>query len=585
VSAIETGRTGASVLASRLRPRATWRGRGVAVKLPPLILGVILAILVLPPFVMLVRSSLVDYAKPDSGLSLINYIRLFEGTDLYRSAFNSVCFSAGATLVSLTFGSVVAWVVERTNAPFRKLAFVTTVVSLGTPAILYVSGWLFLLGRAGPVNAAWRSLTGTFRPLVDIYSIPGMVLIEGLLWVPLVFLLTGTVFKRQNADLEDAARMSGGTVLDTVTKVSLPLAKPALLGLAIFIFIRNLEAFDVPVLVGMPGRVNLLTSDIYLSMTRVPPDVGHASAFAVVMIVLVSILLYFYGKISANADRYASVTGKGFRPRRFDLGGYRWVGGAIILLHFVLVLALPMLAVLWNSLTPFVRTFSVAAFKNLTLRNYSGVLHDPHYLELAWNTVLISAVAASLVIALTAVASWFSVRRWPASGALQQLASLPIVFPGIVLGVAMIQLALRTPFGLYGTVWLIALAFMVRYLPYGMRYAEPAVMQIHRELEEAAGVSGAGQAGIFRHVVLPLSAPALTAGWLFIFLLAAKELSIAVLLASFNSKTLAVAMFDQWTNGNAGEVAALGILWTAAMTCCAALMMAITRGNASVKEV
>ncbi|WP_229737749.1 ABC transporter permease [Primorskyibacter flagellatus] len=559
--------------ARRRRPRA------FRASVPSLIMTAILCLLVLPPLVMLFRTSLVNYEDASAPYSLINYVKLIEDPLLYISTFNSVFFAAGATVVSLLIGATVAWIVERTNAPFKWLAYVTTIVSLGTPAILYVSAWIFLLGRAGPVNQLWKEITGSFQPLVNVYSIPGMMLVEGLLWVPLVFLLCGATFKRQNADLEEAARMSGGSVFDTVWRVSLPLAKPALYGLAIFIFIRNIEAFDVPVLLGTPGGIKLLTSDIYLSMTRVPPDLGHSSAFAIVMILFVSALLYLYGRVSANADRFASVTGKGFRPRPFDLGRYRWIGGFVIILNFLLVLALPVLAVLWNSVTPFVRGFSLKAFSTLTLENYVHVLTDSYYLQLALNTVFVAAISATVAIAVTAVAAWLSVRKWPASGPLNQLASLPIIFPGIVLGVAMIQLALRTPFGLYGSIWLIAIAFIIRYLPYGMRYAQPAVMQIHRELEEAANVSGASQPGTFRRIVLPLTAPALLAGWLFIFLVAAKELSIAVLLAGSRSKTVAVAMFDQWTNGQAGEVAALGIIWTIAMSCCAALMMALSRND------
>ncbi|TWF47429.1 iron(III) transport system permease protein [Neorhizobium alkalisoli] len=559
------------------RGATSWRGRGWVLKAPVALLGLLLAILVVPPLIMLVQTSLTDYANPDAGLSFINYRQLIADPLLYISIANSVIFAACATVLSLVLGATVAWVVERTNAPFKPLAYVTTVVSLGTPAILYVSAWTFLLGKAGPVNALWRSITGGFQPLVNIYSIPGMVLVEGLLWVPLVFLLCGATFKRQNADLEEAARMAGASVFDTVRRVSMPLAKPALLGLAIFIFIRNLEAFDVPVLLGTPGGVKLLTSDVYLAMTQVPPDLGHSSAFAVLMVLFVSILLVFYGRVSRSADRYASVTGKGFRPRPFNLGRYRWLGGLVIWFNFLLVLIIPMTAILWNSLTPFIRPFSMAGLKTMTLKHYLVALTDSYYLHMAWNTVLISGIAATAVIAITALAAWFSVRRWPGASLLDQLASLPIVLPGIVLGVAMIQIALRTPFGLYGSLSLIGIAFVVRYMPYGMRYAQPGVMQIHRELEEAAGISGATQPAIFRRVVLPLLSPALIAGWLFIFLLAAKELSIAVLLAGANSKTIAVAMFDQWTNGQAGEVAALGIIWTVIMSCLAALMTRLTR--------
>lgn len=563
----------------RATPRrsGSWRGRGAGLYAPAIALTVVLAVFVLPPAVMLIQASLVDYANPDGGYSLANFTNLLADPALYRSGLNSITFAVAATALSLVLGASVAWIVERTNAPLKKLAFATTVISLGTPAILYVSAWVFLLGRAGPVNAAWRALTGSREVLVNIYSIPGMVLVEGLLWVPLVFLLCGATFKRQNADLEEAARMAGASIFATVRLVSLPLAKPALLGLAIFIFIRNIEAFDVPVLLGTPGGVKLLTSEVYLAMTRVPPDLGHSSAFAVIMIAFVSVLLYFYSRITRNADRYASVTGKGFRPRPFDLGRYRWVGGTIIVVNFAVVLVLPLMAMLWNSITPFVRAFEPRAFQTLTLKNYVVVVSDPYYLGLALNTIFVAGVAATVVVALTALGAWFSVRRWPGSQLVEQLASLPIIFPGIVLGVAMIQLALRTPFGLYGSIWLIAIAFIIRYMPYGMRYAQPGVMQIHRELEEAAGVSGATQPSIFRRIVLPLLSPALIAGWLFIFLLAAKELSIAVLLAGTNSKTIAVAMFDQWTNGQPGEVAALGIIWTILMSCCAGVMIFLTR--------
>jgi iron(III) transport system permease protein len=568
--------TGAEARRPARRKAANWRGRGWRVRLPVFAVTTILALLVLPPLVILVRTSLTDYSAPGDDLTLYNFTSLFADPLLYVSAFNSVLFAALSTLLSLIIGAVVAWIVERSNAPFKRLAVLTTVISLGTPAILYVYAWVFLLGRAGPVNATWRWLTGTRDNLVDIYSIPGMVLVEGFLWVPLVFLLCSATFKRQNADLEEAARMSGANVFDTVLRVSLPMAKPALLGLALFIFIRNIEAFDVPVLLGTPGGIKLLTSDVYLAMTRVPPDLGHSSAFAVIMILLVSVLLYFYGRVSRSADRYASVTGKGFRPRPFDLGRYRWVGGAIILLNFLLVLAAPLSAILWNSVTPFVRPFSIAALSNLSVGNYTQVLTDPYYLDMALNTVIVATAAATVAVALTAVVAWFSVRNFPGSQALEHLVSLPIVLPGIVLGVAMIQIALRTPFGPYGTLWLIVIAFVIRYMPYGMRYAQPGVMQIHRELEEAAGIAGAGQAGIFRRVVFPLLSPALLAAWLFIFLLASKELSIAILLAGSNSKTIAVAMFDQWTNGQAGEVAALGMIWTVLMSCLAALMIWLT---------
>ena len=561
--------------------------RGLARRLGPtgaLALGAIgvLAVLVLPPLAMLLQGSLTE-TNPDGSAgagTLRHFHELLDDPHLYRSALNSVTFAAAATLVSLLFGGALAWIVERTDAPLKPLAYLTTIVSLGTPYILYVTAWLFLLGRAGPLNDAWRNLGGQGL-LFDVYSLPGMILIEGFLWSPLVFLLLSATFRAANADMEEAARMSGASVLATVWRISLRLAWPAILAMALFVFIRNLEAFDVPVLVGTPGRITLLTTDIYLATREVPPLLGHASAFSVVMMVVVGLLLVLYGRVSRNAERYASVTGKGFRPRPFALGRGRWVAGGLILLNFVLVLGLPLAALLWVSFSPFLRPMRWAGLHNLTLKNYVAVFNVPHYLSLAVNTLLVTAAAATAAIAITTIAAWIAARRRPGGAALDQLATLPLVFPGIVLGVAMMELALRAPFPLYGTLTLIAVGFTIRYMPYGMRYAYSGVLQIHRELEEAAGVAGAGAVGTLRRVVVPLLSPALLSGWLFIFLIAAKELSMAVLLAGPGSQTMAVAMFDLWVNGQGGELSALGLLWALLMTAFATLFYVVARRNSA----
>ena len=544
---------------------------------------VVLAALVLPPLTVLVQVSLTEVNADGSAGAFTwrHYAELLADTHLYASAVNSLVFAGCATGVSLVFGGVLAWVVERTNAPFKGLAYLTTIISLGTPYILYVTAWLFLLGRAGPFNDLWRQATGGTGQLLNVYSLWGMVLVEGFLWSPLVFLLLSATFRAANAEMEEAARMSGASILDTVWRISLKLAWPAILAMALFVFIRNLEAFDVPVLVGTPGRVSLLTTDIYLATKEVPPRLGHASAFSVLLVGIVGVLLLLFGRVSRRAERYASVTGKGFRPRPFDLGRARWVGGVLILVNFVLVLGLPLLALLWTAFSPFMRPIRWAGFGTLTVKNFAAVFHVPAYVDLAINTLLVAAGAASAAVAITTVAAWIAARRRGGGVALDQLSTLPLVFPGIVLGVAMMELALRAPFPLYGTLWLIALGFTVRYLPYGMRYAYSGVLQIHRELEEAGGVAGAGPIGVLRRVVVPLLSPALLSAWLFIFLIAAKELSMAVLLAGPSSQTMAVAMFDLWANGQGGELSALGLLWALLMTVFAGAFHVLARRGSS----
>lgn len=570
---------------ARLRPRAAGRLARWAGPVWPLslVVVVVLAALVLPPVAVLLRSSLSE-TNPDGSngaFTLAHYARLFGDPGLYASARNSVAFALGAMTVSILFGGVLAWLVERTNAPLKPLATLTAIISMGTPYILYVSAWLFLFGRAGPFNDLYRTLTGATGVLFDVYSLTGMILVEGFLWSPLVFLLLSATFRAANAEMEEAARMSGASIFDTVWRVSMRLAWPAILAMGLFVFIRNLESFDVPVLIGTPGHVNLLTTDIYLSTREVPPDLGHASAFSIVLVALVSGLLLLYGRVSRGAERYASITGKGFRPRPFDLGRVRWVGGALISLNFILLLLLPMMALLWSALTPFARPVRAAGFASLTLRNFRAVFAVPDYLGLAANTLSVAAGAATAAVLITLAAAWVAARRHAGGVLIDQLATLPLVFPGIVLGVAMMELALRAPFPLYGTLWLIGIGFLVRYMPYGMRYAYSGVLQIHRELEEAASVAGAGSLSVLRRVVVPLLSPALASAWLFIFLIAAKELSMAVLLAGPDSQMMAVAMFDLWSNGQGGELAALGLVWALLMTLFATLFHLIGRRGSS----
>lgn len=536
-------------------------------------MAAVLIFLVVPPLIMLVITSLTPTGA-STGLTFANFASLFDDPRLYSSTWNSLLFSALSTGLSIVLGAILAWIVVRTNAPFQALAYLTAVVSLGTPYLIYVAAWLFLLGRAGPFNEFFQLVTGSTDTLFNVYSMWGMVLIQGTLWTPLVFLLLAATFRRSNAEMEEAARLCGASVLETIWHVSFKLAWPGIAGMALFVFIRNIESFDVPVLIGGPGKVYLLTTDIYLSMTRIPPQMGHASAFSVVLVGIVSVLLYFYGRLTLNADKYASVTGKGFRPRLFDLGRWRWLGGAIVFGNFLFVLVLPLVAVLWISLMPFVRPIRASALKLLTLENYRVVLTDSRYLELAFNTITAAAAAATVAMALMVLAGWLIVRRWPGAKVVEQLSNLPIVFPGIVLGVALLTISLRTPFPLYGTLAVISLAFVIRFMPYGMRYAHSGILQIHRELEEAAGASGASQWVILRRIVVPLLLPAIVSGWVFIFLLGANELSMAVLLSGPRTQVMAVAMFEQWSSGQSVEVFALGMVWTLFMAACTLVVYA-----------
>ena len=534
------------------------------------LLAAVLLVLVIPPLIFLLNGSL--HTTTVTGalgeFTFAYYRRLLADRQFFGSLANSIVFSIGSMAIALCFGGLVAWLVERTNAPFKAFAYLTAIVSLGTPFVLYVIAWLFLLGRSGPLNDVITSL-GLAR--FNVFSMPGMILVEGFLWSPLAFLLLSSVFQQANAEYEEAARMCGAGIFRTVTRISMRLALPAFFAVALLIVVRSLEAFEVPALVGLPGNVKVLTTDIYLDMkSKVPPDLGYSSAFSVVLLLIAGGLISLYARVSRHAARFHSVTGRSFRARMFDLGPARYLGGAIIVFNFLLILATPTAGLIWLALMPFTQSISRRGFSLMTLDNFRTVLQSTFYVDLVWQTLLMSAGAATCVMAITVIAGWLAVRRRSGAWLLDQLATAPLIFPGIVLGVAMIQIYLSIPLAIYGTLWAFIIAFTIRYLPYGMRYSASGILQIHPELEEAASVAGSPLRTVLRRIIVPLATPALLAGWLFIFLVAARDLSMAVILASPSAQPVSVAMFDLWANGQGTELAAFGLVWTAIMTLIAA---------------
>jgi iron(III) transport system permease protein len=540
--------------------------------------GFILALLVLPPLYFLFVGAVTVEEGATTRYSLERFVLLLSQRGILLSTWNSFVFAIGSALLALAIGGLAAWLVERTNAPLKSVTYLTNVIALGTPYVLYTSAWLLLLARSGPINTWYRQITGETGVLINVYGMGGMILIEGLLWSPLVFLLLGATLRNFNPALEEAARMSGASTWQTIRRVTLPLSMPSILALSMLVFIRTVEAFEVPALVGLPGRVHVLTTDIYEMMHRtMPPDIGSASALSVILLFIVGALLFWYGRLTRNAEKFATVTGKSFRPNQIDLGAWRPLAGFALAFYFFLLIALPAFILVWASLLPFYQTFRSQAFPLLTLDNYRAILNSPRYVSLLVNTLVIAFLSATAVMLITAVSAWLTVRKAPGARVLDNLGTAPLVFPGIVLGVGVMQFFLNVPVGVYGTIWIIIWAFIINYLPYGVRYSYAGMIQLHRELEEAAAAAGATPITGFRRIVFPLLAPSLIAGWLFIFLLATRALSLPVLLSGPSSQTMAVAMFDLWGNGQGPELAALGLMWSLAMTCIAVVFYLVAK--------
>ena len=310
----------------------------------------------------------------------------------------------------------------------------------------------------------------------------------------------------------------------------------------------------------------MLTTDIYDSIRRdIPSNFGQAAAFATILMMVVAALLSVHYRMVRNAEKYQTITGKGFRPRVIRLGRWRYFTMAILILFFIVLLVLPVSIILLASFLPFYDGVSAAAFARLTTVNFHHVAASGAFRASILNTLIMGAATATVVCAITAVGAWYAVRRFKGGWLLDQVATVPLIFPAIVLGVAFLQVFLNSPIFLYGTLVSLVIAATVQYMPYGMRFCYAGTLQIHRELEEAAAISGARRADTFFRIVLPLAAPSITTAWLFIFLLSVRAVAMPILLAGPNSQVVAVTLFDLWGNGQVTDLAAVGATWTGIM--------------------
>jgi iron(III) transport system permease protein len=523
-----------------------------------------LAYLVLPPFFFILHTSLVtDRGLQAGSFTIQHFVNIIDSLgDVKTLLSNSLIFSLGSAAVALSYGTALAWLAERSDAPFRKLAYVSAYVSFAIPGIIKVVGWIMLLGpKAGMLNALGVALTG--QAFFNIFSLGGMVLVESFLWIPIVFLLMSTPFRAMDPSLEEAATTAGSSSWQVFRRVTFPLAVPSVLAVLILTIIRSLEAFEIPALIGIPAGVEVLTTKIYLQIKGgLIPKYGEASAYSIILIVLVAVGLIPYYRITSKTYKFTTISGKNFRPHRIALGKWRWLGGGLMLV-LPLLQFLPIVAIAWSSFLPFAQVPSRKALELLTFNNYIAAFNDSSVIRSVTNSLTVSISSATAAVAITFFAAWLIVRasikaRW----VLDQMAMLPLVFPGIVMGIAILKMYLLLPVPVYGTIWILVLAFIARYLPYGIRFSHSALLSLHKELEEGAMASGASWFQMVRHVVVPLIMPALLAGWIYIFLITFKELSIALLLYSPGSQVVAVTIWELWENGHVGELAAFSLIIT-----------------------
>jgi iron(III) transport system permease protein len=534
--------------------------------------------LVLAPLVMLLVTSvnLGPIVQPDLGASILNYAAAWTSPTTYATLANTLIFGLGSTCVAVLLGVYFAFMVERTDMPGKTFAYVAVTSTLAMPGMLYGIAWVLLLSpRIGLFNIALLKLFGQEEGLltgwagiglteapIHPYGMTGMMVVEGLRAVGLVFLITVGLFRNMDPVLEEAAAVSGAGTRTVISRITLRLMVPGILAAAVYVFAQSLDAFEIPAIMGLQSGVFVLSTKIYLLVKN--EEHGLASALGVGFVGVAVMLVLWYGWLTRRSERFATVTGKGFRPRPLRIGRMRYVGLVVVCAYFALIVLAPFLVLVWASLVPFYQVPSVQMLSRLTLKAYWYVFTDPWGVTAIKNTLILVALVPVSTMILAALISWFVVKtRLPGRRLLDVLAFLPQVSPSIITALAFIYLFLTMPLKLipvYGTIWIIVIAMISNLLPYGTRTMHGAVLQIHKELEEAALAGGVTWGRTFRHILVPLLFPAMLSGWVFLAMGAIRFVTLPLLLYSPDSRVVSLLMWDNWQGGEIGKAAATGVV-------------------------
>jgi iron(III) transport system permease protein len=490
----------------------------------------------------------------------------------------SLGYAAASAVVATVGGFGLAWLVARTDCPWKPLIWGGALFPLIMPGILGTMAWTLLLAPdAGVLNHAFRAVG---LPAFDIYTIPGMVFVEATHLAPLAFLMGLATFTGLDSSLEEASRTSGAKPLKVFTSVTLPLVRPSVISAGFLMFVLAISTFEVPQLVGIPGRNHVFVTEIFAATKHFPPAYGTIGAIGLFILVIATAGL-LVSQYFVRRSRAQTITGKGYRPTKVPMGRWRWLGMTIAAAFFVVTAVLPMLMLLWSSITDGYRAPSVSALQHLTLDNYTSIFETPSLLESFENSLLTVVVAAVILTALTTVVAFITVRtRTRGRGVLDFLAMVPIAVPSVIIGVGILfwYLVIPVPIHLYGTLTILVIAYVTIGLPYSMQYMVAGMNQIHQDMEDASATSGGTWGTTIRKVYLPLLRPAITASALWAIMLSFREVSGIILLYTNDNQVLAVTVYNLWSNGNSYPlVAALGVLMTVLLVCLMLVMVRVGR--------
>ncbi|MBI2358791.1 MAG: iron ABC transporter permease [Deltaproteobacteria bacterium] len=473
--------------------------------------------------------------------TLSNYTQVLFDPFGYRVFLNTLIFALGSTAMALIVAAPLAWSVARTDLPFRNTISFWLGMVLVIPGFLQGMGWALMLSpNIGILNRFLMELFGIEEAPFNIYSLGGMTFAQGLSLVPPAFFMLLPVFVGMDSSLEEAAFLSGAGKLRTFLRVNLPLAAPALVAAAIYVFVLAFALFEVPAVLGFPDRIFVFSTMLYFFVhiqQGTLPEYGLAAAYGSIVMIVSLLMATYYVKLIKQSRRFVTITGKGRRGRMVSLGKWRSPAFSVVAVYFILALVLPMLVLFYYSLLPFFKLPSLDAVSSFTFKNYVNVYTRQGALPLINTGILIAFVPVIVILVGTPI-SWLVVRsRLRGRFVIDNIAFLPLAVPRIVLSVSLLYLALvsRDFLPLYGTIFLIAIAHIIAFMSFATRTLNAAIIQIHTDLEDAGRVSGATVVRVLKRITAPLLKPALFAAWFWIMLLSFREVTMAVMLSSAES--------------------------------------------------
>ncbi len=539
---------------STLEPRGTTR-RWDPTPLVWMLDAAILAVLVVAPLSVLVAASLRTPAGPGLG----NFVAAF-GRALYRGPIlNSFIYASAVGVLSVLVGAPMAWLVGRTDLPGKAVIRTLTIAAFVTPSFLGATAWVILAGpNAGLVNVLYRALTGAEAPLVNIFSMPGLIFVTALYTFPTVFILTGAALTATPPDLEEAARIAGAGKWHVMRDVTLPLAVPAILAGFILAFLETLVLFGAPAMLALPARFHVMTTQIW-AFFHYPPKVEVAAAYAMPLLLAAIGLLWAQRRLLGRRG-FTTVGGRAAAARPVVLGPWRWVAlaGCAVVLGCAIVL--PYVALMRAALA---KAWGLGwSLQNLTLRNFRFVLfeYDPTRSAIV-NTLVLAVVTATLATLLMAGIAYVAHRRLVRGARLLGFVALaPLAVPGIVLSIGLFGAYARPPIILYGTIWIIFVAYLTKYLPVAYTACHAAMATVHADLEDAARILGANRLVAVKDVTAPLLGAGLVSAWLLVFLPSLRELSSSILLFTARSRVVSVVIYTLYEEGLWEAVSSLGVL-------------------------